>query len=119
MALKAKAMREISPVFWAVALRDRGKCVYCGLDGSKDIRILRNLHLDHLIPRSAKGTDDVENRVLSCSYCNRDCKRSWDPSKGAAKLTEREALLKRARKYVRTQQGSQFFTELFDKLHSK
>jgi 5-methylcytosine-specific restriction endonuclease McrA len=118
MALKAKAI-EVSPIFWAVALRDHGKCVYCGLDGSRDIRILRNLHLDHLIPRSADGTDDVENRVLSCSYCNRDCKRAWNPSKGASKLTERKLLLKRAMKYVQMKQDSPFFTDLFNKLNSK
>ena len=82
MALRATG-RDVAPLFWDVALRDRGKCVYCGLDGSQDIRILGSFLLDHLIPRRANGTDQLDNRVLSCACCNRD-KASWDPSEGAA-----------------------------------
>lgn len=46
MALKAKSMRDVAPVFWDVAVRDHGKCVYCRLDGSRDIRILSTLTLE-------------------------------------------------------------------------
>jgi 5-methylcytosine-specific restriction endonuclease McrA len=116
MALKAKTMRDIDPRHWDVALECQGKCVYCGLDGKKDIRILATFVLDHLIPRSAKGTDDADNRVLSCSRCNGD-KGRFDPSKGVPKLTKK-VLVKRAKQYIRTQR-SDYLTELYKILNSK
>ena len=34
---------------------------------SKDVII----HIDHIIPRSAGGTDDFKNLALACEFCNR------------------------------------------------
>jgi hypothetical protein len=93
--------------------------VYCGLDGSQDIRILRNFCLDHLIPKQAKGVHDKKNRVLSCHYCNRDCKGNYDPRTDAPKSADRKVLLKRATKYVRGRQQSRFFDDLIKALHSR
>ena len=118
MKLTAQNMQNIDPTFWAVAIACRGKCVYCGLDGSKDIKILRNMCLDHLVPRQASGIHDKENRVLSCFYCNRDCKGNYDPRKDAPELAGRKVLLKHAKKYVRTRQRSRFFNELYKALNS-
>lgn len=44
--------------------RDKGMCRYCGcgLDS--------NYTIDHVIPKSKSGTDDLENLVLSCRSCN-------------------------------------------------
>src|SRR5450759_4182700 len=81
MALKEKNSRDVDPTFWDVATRDLGKCVYCGLDGSQDLRILSNLHLDHLITKRENGSNDLENLVLSCSRCNVD-KGGWNPAEG-------------------------------------
>jgi len=40
-------------------------CYYCGCDLHE-----YPVHLDHVIPVSQGGTDDVENLVLSCCFCN-------------------------------------------------
>jgi 5-methylcytosine-specific restriction endonuclease McrA len=119
MRLTAQNMRDIDQTFWDVTIACRGKCVYCGLDGSKDIRILRNFCLDHLIPRQANGVHDKQNRVLSCSYCNRDCKGNYDPRKDAPSLAGRKVLLEQAAKYVRERQHSDFFSELYKALGSQ
>lgn len=47
--------------------RDNFRCIYCGRDSvQKDIK----LHIDHIIPRSKGGSDDINNLVTSCSECN-------------------------------------------------
>lgn len=65
---------------WRVYVRDRCKCVYCGLDGRRDIRLWNQLVIDHLIPtnRRARGRDAPDNRVVSCNRCN-TLKGSFDP----------------------------------------
>ncbi len=46
-------------------LRDEHQCQYCsGRPG------VRELNLDHVIPRSRGGTDSWENLVVSCRVCN-------------------------------------------------
>ena len=51
-----------------VLKRDGFKCVYCGRDSKKDNNII--LHIDHLIPRSKGGSDEINNLVTSCIECN-------------------------------------------------
>jgi hypothetical protein len=46
-------------------LRDQHQCQYCGRRPS-----LRDLNVDHIIPRSRGGADSWENLVVSCRYCN-------------------------------------------------
>jgi len=112
-----KEKRDVAPIFWDVAVRDRGKCVYCELDGSRDVRILMNLHLDHLIPRGRK-VDGIGNLVLACSCCNGD-KGSWDPSEGIDDLP-RETLIEAARRYIAEQRRPPYFyAALYEELNSK
>lgn len=40
-------------------------CYYCGCDLHEFCS-----HIDHVIPVSEGGTEDVENLVLSCRFCN-------------------------------------------------
>lgn len=40
-------------------------CHYCG-----EIVSGRNLHVDHFLPRSLGGTDDLSNLVYACNSCN-------------------------------------------------
>lgn len=47
----------------AVFARDGFACVYCGGSPSK-------LQLDHVTPVSKGGTDDFDNLVTACKYCN-------------------------------------------------
>ena len=50
----------------AVLQRDSNKCVYCGKSGKR-----HRLELDHLVPRSANGSNRYDNRVAACHDCNR------------------------------------------------
>ena len=46
--------------------RDGRKCVYCGSANKERYEI------DHVVPKSAGGTDRVSNLVISCRECNAD-----------------------------------------------
>lgn len=46
--------------------RDLFKCQYCG-----SVPPLVVLEVDHIVPVSKKGTDDIDNLVTSCFDCNR------------------------------------------------
>jgi hypothetical protein len=45
--------------------RDRHTCYYCGARGS-NVRF----HMDHVVPVSWGGTNDLANLVTACSRCN-------------------------------------------------
>jgi hypothetical protein len=44
-----------------VLKRDNYTCAYCGLDANQ---------VDHIIPRSAGGSHDLDNLVACCKPCN-------------------------------------------------
>jgi 5-methylcytosine-specific restriction endonuclease McrA len=46
-------------------LRDQHQCQYCSRRPS-----LRDLNVDHVVPRSRGGSDSWENLVVSCRACN-------------------------------------------------
>jgi hypothetical protein len=46
--------------------RDNFRCVYCGRTPPEVI-----LEVDHILPKSKNGSDDINNLVTSCSDCNR------------------------------------------------
>ena len=48
--------------------RDRFTCKYCGASPRKNKDV--KLHVDHMKPKRYKGTDDLENLITSCAYCN-------------------------------------------------
>lgn len=50
----------------AIYLRDGLGCVYCQVDWSRS----GGLTLDHVVPRSLHGRNDVGNLVTSCRNCN-------------------------------------------------
>lgn len=52
----------------AIYLRDDFSCSYCGNDLSTANR--RDVHLDHLKPRSKGGEDLPRNLVTACGKCN-------------------------------------------------
>lgn len=46
--------------------RDGFRCKYCGRNESDNIK----LEVDHIIPKSSGGTDEMENLITSCQECN-------------------------------------------------
>jgi hypothetical protein len=52
-----------------VAARDRGKCAECGVDIMQELEA--EAHLDHIVPISRGGCNDVVNLQLLCESCNR------------------------------------------------
>lgn len=46
--------------------RDAFKCVYCGKGEKDGVK----LHVDHITPVDAGGTDEIKNLVTSCQDCN-------------------------------------------------
>lgn len=66
-AIAAEAKVPVLPALrWQVFQRDSWRCVSCGRS-SHDGAIL---HVDHIIPRSLGGTNDLSNFQTLCSTCN-------------------------------------------------
>jgi len=78
-----------------VWLRSGCHCAYCGKDMLTDAdTFFYGNNIDHLVPLSRGGSEEVENRVLACRACN-FLKRDFDPRlPGPA---DRAELIKRAR----------------------
>jgi hypothetical protein len=53
-----------------VFYRDHGRCQACLKDLSGLGRPVRDLHIDHIIPLAASGSNDPTNFQLLCSACN-------------------------------------------------
>lgn len=52
--------------------RDKGRCVYCGMDLKADYDRFMMATEDHLIPVSEGGKGrNLDNLILSCTVCNR------------------------------------------------
>lgn len=49
--------------------RDNYTCVYCGFDGRTFDNWLQ-LSVDHILPRSSGGGNELENLATSCRSCN-------------------------------------------------
>jgi hypothetical protein len=50
-----------------VAARDAGRCRYCGVTAHEHGR---QLVIEHVIPLTKNGTDNLDNLVLACWTCN-------------------------------------------------
>ena len=48
-----------------VLKRDGFRCAYCGVTSAAEL-----LHVDHVVPVSKGGTDDLANLVSACVACN-------------------------------------------------
>lgn len=98
---------------WDVYIRDKLRCVYCGLDGMSDPRVWQQLCIDHLIASKNGGKDDFENKVVACARCNTlkgPAKLSTNESPGNASM--RQPLIIEARQIISEQVRKT--EELFD-----
>lgn len=50
---------------WQVITRAMGRCEACGVSA-----LIRALEVDHIVPRSKGGSNDIENLQALCSTCN-------------------------------------------------
>ena len=50
--------------------RDNYICQYCGKDGLASLDNWHDCTIDHFIPAKHNGTNDSNNRITSCGYCN-------------------------------------------------
>src|SRR3990167_4648601 len=63
--------RAVSQQIWNCSIRDVLRqrdgdgCGYCGIPLQQVV-----VHLEHIKPKSQGGTDDLDNLLLSCSFCN-------------------------------------------------
>ena len=86
-------------------IRDRYKCVYCDRDLKSQFYDWMTIEIDHIIPISKGGSDDLENRATACSVCN-SFKHSYIPenfeSMSRKKLIEqiRENIKSKREKYM-------------------
>ena len=53
--------------WWTVLARDKWKCLSCGRSAKEDGVLLE---VDHIIPRSKGGSDDMNNLQTLCKKCN-------------------------------------------------
>lgn len=72
LILKKRFRRQHFPVWLkqAVLYRDKGTCVLCRTDLSKLIRMVNNVHIDHIVPLDVYGSNDASNMQLLCETCN-------------------------------------------------
>jgi 5-methylcytosine-specific restriction endonuclease McrA len=80
-----------------------GKCLHCGshLIIAKDGEPLSRATIEHIVPRTHGGTDDLENLALACARCNmqkgvrHDTRPASDPR--AREIVERLLAVRRSR----------------------
>ena len=61
-----RRVRTLPAVRWQTFQRDGWKCVSCGLSAKDDVI----LHVDHIVPRSLGGRDELSNYQTLCQACN-------------------------------------------------
>lgn len=74
-----------------------GKCLICNGNLSFDERTGVGANLEHIVPRSRGGTNDLANLGVTHPSCNAEKGRNWDSQRGRRKHTQEEyqALLDR------------------------
>lgn len=67
-----KPIKSIKKLLKDYARKVNAKCCYCGraFDGK------RRISLDHIIPKSSKGTTNCNNLLVCCTVCNNTKKKS-------------------------------------------
>ena len=75
-----------------------GKCIHCNskLVVADDGRSLGEATLEHIIPQTQGGTNDVMNLAVACGRCNREKGKRHDHKRGG-RLDEIVALLQTRR----------------------
>ena len=93
---------------WAPRAGERAgyKCEYCDKDmlaSTTDYGF--SWQHDHIIPLAAGGEDTFYNIALSCSVCNMQIKKGWNPAENAGEDPSRKQLIEAVRQYVKDQKA--------------
>jgi 5-methylcytosine-specific restriction endonuclease McrA len=81
-------------------------CEYCGFDFLLSVEALKQLEVDHIVPKTkGGGAGDLENLAIACRHCNTHLKRNWDPRTVAGPNAPREELLLVVRKRLNEVRG--------------
>ena|SRR5699024_7302284 len=81
-----KIKRSPVPASVRTLVLDRDECCrYCGTTAEVNMR--KEFHIDHVVPVSRGGSDDPDNLVVACDFCNRD-KHDMTPDEWAARRQE-------------------------------
>lgn len=58
-----------------------GKCLHCDtrLALAEDGEPISRATVEHIVPRSAGGTDDPASLAIACARCTHEKGRRWDP----------------------------------------
>jgi len=93
-------MSSHKPLEWyrETYIRDEYKCVYCDTDLKSRFNDWMSIEIDHIVPKSKGGSDDLDNRATSCSACN-SFKHSYIPNN--FENMSREELIKAIRKKIK------------------
>jgi len=75
--------------------RDGFTCQYCGKHPPEVI-----LEIDHIKPKSKKGTDDINNLLTSCFDCNRGKSNIELKQIPSSLIENKEVLLEREKQYL-------------------
>jgi 5-methylcytosine-specific restriction endonuclease McrA len=79
--------------------RDKGRCVYCGMDLAADHDRFMMATEDHLVPSSKGGKGrELDNLILSCIVCNR-LKGNFMPA-GIDAVKDRRKFIAAVREYI-------------------
>lgn len=62
---KLRAELDRDHVIEVLTIRDGFDCVYCNADLNECV-----VHVDHIVPLSRGGTNDIDNLALACDRCN-------------------------------------------------
>jgi len=91
--------RPLRPLKWyrETYTRDGYRCVYCRRDMALNLDNWLSIEVDHIVPISKGGSDDLNNRVTTCNVCNR-LKGNYVPD--GFQNMKRSELIKQIRTHV-------------------
>jgi hypothetical protein len=83
-----------------MGLLAHGRCEYYDRDLLGSIDAYKAWEADHIVPLSAGGSDELENRALACRSCNVGFKGRWNPETAIGKHASRDALIAACRQHI-------------------
>ena len=91
--------KGLKPLNWyrETYIKSDYHCAYCGKNLIADFDAWMGIEVDHIIPTSKGGSDELSNRVAACSICNVQKGHYLHPN---YKSMTTEEILVAAREYV-------------------